>query len=620
MKNNSKPRKNHVKEEVSFDNQLPKDYPWKVLGWLTEDLCQFLSQEEQDKVGAIVRNRDLDALLALSSSWGLLSMPQQLQPGESWLNLAAKYQLACLLKKFRFDTELQARKDKALEKFIQGESSCASYNREGYTKLSVGSESWMVNVFTYAQSFMRKLLGFALPDLRSLTDRSRHGPGATLGTRNGQVSTYFKYGNWPYECTGGAARMARLTIELDERWLGALEHDYRERFGIPKHAILNRDVFWSKVIKIVDGNRITFAPKDALTERTIAIEPTMNLYLQLGVDGFIRRRLKRWGVDLNSQTKNQMLAFLGSVTQIDPFVTIDLANASNSISLKLCKLLLPDEWYDYLCDLRSPKGILPDGKIIDYEMISSMGNGYTFALESAIFAALIYAVQKETFGKVDVREWTVFGDDLIVRQSIFERLLVSLTNCGFAINTDKTFVSGCVRESCGTDWYQGKPVRPVFLDEVPSDLDMLFSDLNRLKRILEMRFGLTGTKIESGLLRWIPAECRFYGPYSDEKFDAYIHTALPTVPYKNCVYRFTQIFRRPKYERNTNNFFFRKLMSDLRPARPREIWEKQTGSGSRFDVCRRNRYTLSRMHSVASNWQSEYGELSPGKERKKNPA
>jgi hypothetical protein len=271
----------------------------------------------------------------------------------------AKYTLASLIKKFRFPTDRDMRVQRATKIFLDAELACKSYNDHSYMDLTEAETEWGVEIYHYARQFLRRLLGPELPGHRALLSRSRHGPGATTDTQHGLISNYHKYEKWPYACTVDAYRYARFAIETDQRWIGALQNSYRSRFGIPKHYPLDMRKFWSEVINVVDGNRITFVPKDAQKERTIAIEPTLNLYLQLGVDGFIRRRLKRFGVDLDSQLKNQVLARLGSLQDDEnSFVTIDLSAASDSLSLKLCEVLLPSQWYGYLNDLRSHVGCL----------------------------------------------------------------------------------------------------------------------------------------------------------------------------------------------------------------------------------------------------------------------
>lgn len=603
-------------DDFNLAKRLPGDYPWKVLGWLTNDLRQHIGEEDYLQIKAVIRARNTDALLELADEWGLQSIPHFSDLDS--MRIMGRYQLTSLLKNFRFPGDNSARRQAAMEKFMEGEAQCEQYNREGYKALSVASESWMVDVFTYMQSFMQKLLGFDIPDLSEMTERSRHGPGATTGTDAGRVSTYFKFEKWPYHCTARAARIARSAIEADERWLGALEDDYRRRKKIPMWHILDRKRFWADVIEVVDGNRIAFAPKNARTDRSIAIEPTLNLYLQLGVDGFIRRRLKRWNVNLDDQRRNQELARLGSIEQVDPFVTVDLRNASGTMALKLCKLVCPQDWYDLFYDLRSPCGtMVGSSEVKYYQMMSSMGNGFTFALESAIFTAVIYAVMKARLGVFREREFAVFGDDLVVRQSLAPFVVEALTSCGFKVNEGKSFFSGPVRESCGTDWYLGNPIRPVFLDEQPHAVDELFCDYNRLKRILELRFFVQGGEIEK-MRDWIPEKFRnIKGPYSDEDFSTYIHFRTPRiygVNYRNGLYNYQRLMRREVVV-GAPKFLFRKLMHDLHPictpVPTWRKWEKLKGSGSRFTVCLRSRYTVSQDVSSASYWQNEYTEYTP---------
>lgn len=590
---------------------LPKDYPWKILGWVTGDLRQYLTESEYSQIVSITRHRDIESYLALSEEW----VTQSIKPTDDTLAaMQARYQLTALLKKFLFATESSLRRQKAIDKFIEAESACRDYNLEGYKDFCFGTNDFAINVFTYAKSFLRKLLGDSLPSTSIMTEWSRHGPGATIDTEKGCVSLYHKFSEWPYSCTIGALRYARFLIETDRRWLGALEDDYRRRNNIPKHVILNQDLFWSSIFRVVDGNRIEFVPKSAQIDRSIAIEPSLNLYLQLGVDGFIRRRLKRWGVDIDSQSKNQEMARIGSFDKDDTFVTLDMKSASDMISIKLCELLLPDDWYNYLIDIRSPTGDI-DNDTISYEKISSMGNGYTFALETAIFTAITYAVKKELEGTFDHSTFAIFGDDIIVTKSIAKPLISALRLAGFTINSEKSFFEGSFRESCGADWFQGIPVRPVFLKSQPKSVMELFNDINRLNRFFALRFPeIEEPKSINRMKRWIPERFRaIIGPYSDEDFDSYIHSPVPKGKFasnRNCMWRYKRLVVVP-IARSGTRFLFRKLMHNLKPTPPIPTWSKQKGKGSRFTVHKRNLVTVSKTYSVSDIWRSMYRELRP---------
>lgn len=600
--------------------RTPSDYPWKVLDHMIEDLRCCLTEDNVTKLKAITRKRDIDSYLELSETWG----PQSIDPHSlpSVANFFARYQASALLKKFQFASDSNNRRAAALEKFKAAELSCKSFNLYGARLLENLSDPLELSSFSYARSFLSRLLGEELPEDGKLTLWSRHGPGSNLDTKERRISLYDKYSAWPYSCTSGTREYARLAIQADERWIGALEDDYRRKNGIEPWRILDQDAFWESVLKVVPGNRITFVPKNSRTDRSIAIEPCMNLYLQLGVDGFIRRRLKRWGVDLDSQEKNQELARLGSInwTGEDPFVTLDLASASDSISLELCRLLLPPQWYRYLIRLRSPVGVC-DGEVFSYEKISSMGNGYTFALESAIFTAIVYGVEKTLKGHFSRDQVAIYGDDIIVRRSSSVLVVRMLNLCGFSLNPEKSFIEGPFRESCGADWFNGTSVRPVFLTSNPSTVMELWNDVNRLRRILSLRFMGFEFKVVSLIESWIPEYFhRYTGPCSDEDFDSYKHTPIPTVKYRNGLWKFKRLVAIPKRLKG-DNFLFRKLMHTLRAPGadqlPAPFKRKRFGgltvaeAGSRFIVTKPGLVAVCDSSSPASYWQDEYTDLVP---------
>jgi hypothetical protein len=383
-------------------------------------------------------------------------------------------------------------------------------------------------------------------------------------------------------------------IVADERWVEALTSAYtRTHPDAPAlvdgtYAVTE---FWKHVIRIVPGNRITTVPKDSRKDRPIAVEPGLNMMLQLGVDGFVRSRLKRWGINLDDQTKNQALAQLGSIdpSWVSP-CTIDLRSASDTISLRACKLLLPDPWFRYLCDIRSPRGVLPNGKSLRYSKISSMGNGSTFAVESLIFAAITYGVSKAYGVGWDRELIAIYGDDIIVPRHLAVDTIHYLRMWGFSINREKTFIEGPIKESCGTDWFRGQLIRPVFLTRVPHYVSDLFSDRNRIFRWLEQRdvAEFLGPQLDDMYLKWIPKQFHtVVGPYSDTEFDTYWHTRLPPAPKGlDEKYRYKKLRAKLGLRNNeANDFLFRKLMAVLHPCGAIvEPFRAASSGGSVFDV------------------------------------
>jgi hypothetical protein len=144
--------------------------------------------------------------------------------------------------------------------------------------------------------------------------------------------------------------------------------------------------------------------------------------------------------------------------------TIDLSNASDSISWRLLKLLLPADWYDY-CKLVSASGFQCRG--VEYEnteIALTMGNAITFPMQTLIFLALAYEVYSRRGLKFSVNEnVAVFGDDIIVLDEVYDDMCALLLDLGFEPNPEKSFGSGPFRESCGADWYNGVNVRGVYI-------------------------------------------------------------------------------------------------------------------------------------------------------------
>ena len=259
-------------------------------------------------------------------------------------------------------------------------------------------------------------------------------------------------------------------------------------------------------IEIVAGNKVTTVPKNAKTDRVIAIEPDWNMFFQKGVGGLIRYRLnKRLGLLRNTAADDHReMAMWGSVT--GNIATIDLRNASDSVSLALCELLLPDDWLSAILLTRSPVGTV-NGDTIVYEKVSSMGNGYTFELETLLFYALTRAVCTE--GTV-----SVFGDDIICPTEYAAGVIDLLHTCGFEVNTKKTHIAGRFRESCGGHYFNGYDVTPPYFRTLLTDEIHFISLANRISAAATQRYGFSRDARFRSVHRFLASKARFFGPYS----------------------------------------------------------------------------------------------------------
>lgn len=272
---------------------------------------------------------------------------------------------------------------------------------------------------------------------------------------------------------GLTATPTALGYYIEAVWVNAQLREYYLReahksiglAGSLNAGILSQDYhmmsnFIRSTCRIVTCNKISCVPKGYDCSRTIAAEATANGFVQAGVDQWMRVQLKRiTGIDLSQQSSNQILAWLGSYESRDPYSTIDVKSASNSVIVELVRSLLPPEWFTFLNNLRSPAGEWPDNVVRRWQLFCSMGNGFCFPLETLIFAAVVHASYALCGQDPDYR---VYGDDIVVKQNVSLLTMEILKSCGFRLNLDKTFIHGPFRESCGADWYKGHGVTPVY--------------------------------------------------------------------------------------------------------------------------------------------------------------
>lgn len=290
--------------------------------------------------------------------------------------------------------------------------------------------------------------------------------------------------------TSGASTSKKRTLDnLSRKYTERLDATPRMLSLLRPSDISDRFEGWAAALpkgiepfRLVKGNILFTVPKNAEIDRVACKEPDLNLFCQKAVGNHIRRRLRVCGIDLNDQSRNQVLA---QHAYKRGYATIDLSSASDSLTTGLVEALLPPSWFSLLMTLRSPKTFI-DGASHTNAMISSMGNGFTFELESLIFYALAQAVRLTWNEEVtplpfDSQVVGVYGDDLIVSQVIAQTLIALLGWCGFKVNASKSFIRGPLFESCGKHYYLGHDVSPFYIREPLSDISDLILVLNQLR-------------------------------------------------------------------------------------------------------------------------------------------
>lgn len=271
--------------------------------------------------------------------------------------------------------------------------------------------------------------------------------------------------------------------------------------------------------KIVEGASLSFVRKDSKTDRCIFTEPLLNMMAQKAVGKFLERCLgEYYDISLTAQPQiNAAAARVGSVTK--KLATVDLRSASDCISLGLLKMLFPASFVRVLLDCRSPFVKLPNGSLVEVQMVSGMGNGFTFPLQTVLFASVVAQIYRRR-GLDDTVN--VFGDDMIVRDDCYDELCHHLERYGFIVNTDKSYRGDDpFRESCGGDYYEGVAVKPVYVRRLENRRDLI-SAFNRLRLWGEFHYVFLRRTLQ--LLRRGIGRCSLYQPFTGDVGDAIMCT------------------------------------------------------------------------------------------------
>lgn len=334
----------------------------------------------------------------------------------------------------RQDLDMGVDLDKvAIEKFRSAEVLCKETNdifrlrTVGRFQLRPRTERVLFHAARKIQSILRDV-----PSLSEL--KFRFGPGATTQVPRRNACANEKLAAAP-SCSVELFPLAHCVLQEMPAWFG------RET-----------------PVPMVQTGKVSFVPKSWKESRSIVVEPTLNTMCQAAVGDLMADRLRLAGIDIRDQARNQRLAKRGS--EDGTVATVDLSSASDTVSTELVYDLLGLEWASFLARFRTGHVTL-NGETLTLQKFSSMGNGFTFPLETLIFYAVAWGSTIESGG--DLSLVSAYGDDIIVPSGAVEVLFESLNACGFVVNEKKSYSKGPFRESCGKDYFLGTDVRPFFL-------------------------------------------------------------------------------------------------------------------------------------------------------------
>lgn len=423
-----------------------------------------------------------------------------LPPDAAARQFAALHCSRSIVKKFQDEVDQVATDKVAMDKFLAANESCRIWEAPRWTDSSYeGSRDaelygeWRTEMYRFFESSPELLgaKGSALAeeypdydwsvvlDTSKIVAFANTGPGSNVGAVGCTFAEKFD--------------ASHLTYSDDHvKWLWELRTQSPSWRDLESSRLL-RGLRLNKVA----ASKLSFVPKTVAESRTICIEPALNTFFQKGVQYLLERQLQLYfGIDLSNQQEiNRELARIGSID--GSYATIDLTSASDTIAYNLVKTGVPPHQFKYMDWLRTQWA--HDGQQdIELQMFSTMGNAFTFPLQTAIFAAAVSAVyrlhgvplrarQRRVLGydgqqlvyDEEFPTWGCNGDDIIVRRETYDDVIRLLKLLGFTPNLRKSFNDGFFRESCGADWYKGTLVRGVYCQSARTDQD-INSLINRL--------------------------------------------------------------------------------------------------------------------------------------------
>lgn len=382
----------------------------------------------------------------------------------------ARYSLLqSIFKKSEEEVDPQA-ENRTLLAFLEANAHCKAWTIPAITESAIG----------YSISYARLLLKQWLEPLSgtqmclnmaSIESFARFGPGASSGMdKDRPTQYYFKVGDQPLTYSSDFIYSWYQLSVRNNPLCEAAELARKARCG------------WADGVV---NSKLGFVPKSYRFRRITVTEPSLNTYFQLGAGAVLERALKAsTGIDFSCQASvNSELARVGSLTQ--EFSTIDLKQCSDYISQGLVGYMFPKSARQWFNILRTRQVEVPGLGMHELFMTGTMGNGFTFPMQTMLLTALLLGVYKTLDIKpvrpcsLNLGNYGVFGDDVICRTEAYDLYTRCLKTLGMIVNVDKSFASGPFRESCGADFYNGTNVRGVYIHRYSTRQDYI-SIFNRL--------------------------------------------------------------------------------------------------------------------------------------------
>nr|QDH89542.1 MAG: RNA-dependent RNA polymerase [Leviviridae sp.] len=314
---------------------------------------------------------DLSRWLPVTWCEASFSTAQADAEGWSEQQVAAALQISALYKKLAPDGQTEEAVQRTLIKFGELNASI------GFDPPNEGDSESMAYLLSLFRDEVWKITDFEIDgcnfDLEYIRGHFAAGPGASRMATSRNFYTKLFDSNHSYTEPYVLA-LFRAAVSGSNTWVQAMQH-------------------WAESFKpvMVSGNTLFTVAKNSEISRTCCTEPLLNMLMQKALGTWLEERMEaKLGISLAKQPDvNRSLTRQGSVD--GTYGTLDLSSASDSISMSLCEWAFPPMFTRWLKRFRSQIVRYPDGHEEELRMVSTMGNGFTFPLETIIFGCALRA-------------------------------------------------------------------------------------------------------------------------------------------------------------------------------------------------------------------------------------
>jgi hypothetical protein len=346
------------------------------------------------------------------------------------------------------------------------------------------------------------IVSATLGGIKPIEWKSKHGPGAVSDLKGGDSK--YDFPNWP-DKLDNQFPMSDFAFANHNIWADYINDG--ESWGFSPHE---------------PPAKLIAVPKTQKGPRLIASEPTAHQWIQQLVRRFIIDTLHRTpiydSVHFSDQSYNQERARLASLGS--GHATVDLSSASDRLtcwtvervfrsnpSLLSAMHSCRTRWMKNTIDKKSPE-------YIKLRKFACQGSALTFSVQTIIYAcAAIASVLYENRTVATIhsirrasKEVQVYGDDTVIPIYALDSYQGLLEYLDFKVNHTKTYGTGKFRESCGTEWYDGDEVTPVYFRSIPEKArpESLISAIEVSNNFYSRGYYQTADLIKSTVQRLVP--------------------------------------------------------------------------------------------------------------------